>query len=359
MAEDGPWPRALFVAPSWTSSDAIHSAEQGTGPRIDYVDLARAFGTAYVHFNDLAPGGSPPAGLTSDAFHLLMRERALAQLARQRAAEMKVDELVALAEGVGCWLPRSGDRWRVTVIMAHPLSPRRALFYNATRFTEQVHRLLFFSTAEREVFAERYGLRPERTAVLLGSIDTDFYRPSDGPAPDDPFIFAFGVSKRHYATLVAAMRRLPHIRCVIAPATLFHPYAVDFGPGPLPPNVEVLTDFGVDATRQLLHACAFTVVPIKPDASQWTAGITAAMLTEAVAKPLVGTRMRGMPEYVAPELRHLLVPGGDAVALAETIDALWAAPESHAALGDAGRRYVEQHLSVRTYPARMRQALER
>jgi hypothetical protein len=43
--------------------------------------------------------------------------------------------------------------------------------------------------------------------------------------------------------------------------------------------------------------------------------------------------------------------------LADTIEALWARPDGHVALGAAGRRYVEQHLAVSTYPARMRQAL--
>jgi glycosyltransferase involved in cell wall biosynthesis len=357
LADDDRWPRALFVAPSWTDTEVIRAAEQGARPRIDYVDLARAFRTAYLHFNDLAPGAAPGVSTAGETLSLLLQERALARLARRRAAEMGVDEVVALAEGVGCWMPRRGDPWPVTVIMAHPLSPRRAVLYHTTRFLARVHRLLFFSTAEREAFVARYRINPERARVLLGSIDTDFYRPSEEPAAERPFVFAFGVSKRDYATLVAAMRRLPHIRCVIAPATIFHPHGVDFGPGPPPPNVEVLTEFSVDTTHRLLQTCAFTVIPIRPGATQWTAGITAAMLSQAVAKPLVGTRLPGTPEYVAPELHHLLVPGGDAAVLADTIEALWARPESHQTLGAAGRRYVEQHLAVGTYPVRMRQAL--
>lgn len=68
---------------------------------------------------------------------------------------------------------------------------------------------------------------------------------------------------------------------------------------------------------------------------------------EAMAhrRPVVATRAGGLPDKVHPEENGWLVEPGDASALAATISSALADPERLAAMGEAGRRIVEQRFA--------------
>jgi glycosyltransferase involved in cell wall biosynthesis len=359
LGEGTVWPRALFAATSWTGEDAMRAAERGLRPRIDYVELARAFGSSFVHYNDLRFRERWAPRPQRTRLRRLWLEWHLARLARRRAAENGTELLVALSEGVGAWLGGRDQRWRTVTVLHHPLSPLRHPFYRLTRFAQRTDRLVFISTAERDEFTARFGLPAAKSAVILGNIDTDFYRARNAGtiAAARPFIFAFGMSKRDYATLVAAMRLLPSIDCVIAAATLFDDAPVDFGPPPLPRNVKIFTRFDLRMVHHLISQCRFVVIPLEPKLTQWAAGCTAAMVTQALGTPLIITRTPAIVEYLPASNHDLLCPAGDAGRLAELIDTLWSRPGTHADRGGEGRRHVEMHHAVRDYPARMRDVL--
>ncbi|EPX82311.1 glycosyltransferase [Salipiger mucosus] len=77
------------------------------------------------------------------------------------------------------------------------------------------------------------------------------------------------------------------------------------------------------------------------------------VLMEAMASgvPVVTTRIAGIPELVADGESGLLVPPGDAPALAAALDDLLASADRRRALGAAGRATVEAGFSVRTEAA--------
>jgi glycosyltransferase involved in cell wall biosynthesis len=72
----------------------------------------------------------------------------------------------------------------------------------------------------------------------------------------------------------------------------------------------------------------------------------------AARRPVVATRVGGVPEIVEPEKTGLLVPPGDASALAAAMAALMAAPEHARRMGATARLRVERDFEVRVVAQR-------
>ena len=74
---------------------------------------------------------------------------------------------------------------------------------------------------------------------------------------------------------------------------------------------------------------------------------------QAVGVPVVATRVGGLPETVAPELRHELVPPEDPRALAAQVTRLLADPQRCARGAHIGRRFVEDEFDWRLLGRRL------
>ncbi|HEY2891951.1 MAG TPA: glycosyltransferase family 4 protein, partial [Dongiaceae bacterium] len=66
-------------------------------------------------------------------------------------------------------------------------------------------------------------------------------------------------------------------------------------------------------------------------------------------RAVVASAVDGLPEVVVHEQTGLLVPPGDAAALAAAIASLFDNPERAKAMGEAGRRRAESHFSWDRY----------
>ena len=98
-----------------------------------------------------------------------------------------------------------------------------------------------------------------------------------------------------------------------------------------------------DDVPALLAACDLFVLPSHYE------GLPLSLLEAmAAAKPVVATRIGGPDEVVANGETGILVPPGDAAALASAIWALLAQPERARRSGEAGRERLRAHFSVRT-----------
>lgn len=75
------------------------------------------------------------------------------------------------------------------------------------------------------------------------------------------------------------------------------------------------------------------------------------VLLEAMAmeRPVVATAAGGVPEVVEANVTGLLVPPGEPTALADAMATLLADPGRARAMGQAGRRRVEEHFSLRRH----------
>jgi glycosyltransferase involved in cell wall biosynthesis len=72
------------------------------------------------------------------------------------------------------------------------------------------------------------------------------------------------------------------------------------------------------------------------------------VLIEAQSQRLacVSTAVSAIPELIQQDVTGLLVPPGDPVALAETLERLIRDPEERARLGAAGEHHVRRHFSI-------------
>jgi hypothetical protein len=68
----------------------------------------------------------------------------------------------------------------------------------------------------------------------------------------------------------------------------------------------------------------------------------------ASARPVVSTRLAGIPESVVDKETGLLVPAGESGLFADALDVLCRDPDLRARFGAAGRTRVEQHFQVET-----------
>jgi glycosyltransferase involved in cell wall biosynthesis len=102
----------------------------------------------------------------------------------------------------------------------------------------------------------------------------------------------------------------------------------------------ILTGYRSDA-RELLEGADLCVVP-----SVWQDAFPLAVL-EAMArgKPVIATRVGGIPEMVEDEVTGLLVPPGDEAALAAALTRLLAQPARAAQLGQAAQARVAREFT--------------
>jgi glycosyltransferase involved in cell wall biosynthesis len=117
----------------------------------------------------------------------------------------------------------------------------------------------------------------------------------------------------------------------------------------------------VPSAREIMAALDLLVVSSTSEGSS-----VVAMEAMALSKPVVATSVGGIPEVVLDRDTGLLVPPGDAVALAEAVLGLLADPERARSMGARARARAVEHFDVRTMVARtrdvygnvMREALE-
>jgi glycosyltransferase involved in cell wall biosynthesis len=103
----------------------------------------------------------------------------------------------------------------------------------------------------------------------------------------------------------------------------------------------ILAGYRTDA-RAILEGADLCVVP-----SVWQDAFPLAVL-EAMAwgKPVIATRVGGIPEMIEDRVHGLLVPPADEPALAEALQALLADPARAARMGEAARRRVAEQFTT-------------
>jgi glycosyltransferase involved in cell wall biosynthesis len=240
------------------------------------------------------------------------------------------------------------------VFLAERLAPARALARRALREAGAV-------TACSDDLRERslgLGALPERTRTVPYGVDTAAFSPERafaGPGPrfgapeGATLVLAMGrlVEKKGFATLVEAAARVPGVHVVI------------IGDGDLRGDLErrardlasPVTFAGAlergEAARALAAADVMAV-PSVVDRAGNVDGLPNAMLEGlASGRAVVASRVAGIPDVVEDGVNGLLVPPGDAPALAAALRRLAAEPETRARLGREARRRAEDRMSWR------------
>jgi glycosyltransferase involved in cell wall biosynthesis len=177
----------------------------------------------------------------------------------------------------------------------------------------------------------------EKTHLLYNGIDVNEVQSSN---EDDDYVLFLGrlVPEKGAGTLLKAHAKSNHAwKLVVA------------GTGPLldvlktqyKPSILVGYLAG-DALKEMIRKASVIVVP-----SEWYENCPMSVL-EAMAygKPVVGSRMGGIPELVEEGKTGLLYEAGDVDGLLKALNQLMSSKDLRQQMGQAGRKRVEQHFSL-------------
>jgi len=199
---------------------------------------------------------------------------------------------------------------------------------------ETVTRFVIYSTLERTVYHQKFGIPLDKLDFVHWGVNP--------PPPDDSnpivrgdYVCAIGGNARDYATLVAAMRRLPDIKLVmvVRPHNLV---GLD-----LPKNVQVLTNIPLkDATNVLRH-CRFMALPlIGPDVPCGHVTLVNAM---HLGKAFAITRSSGVVDYVRDGENAIMCTAGSVDDMTGAIERLWHDRALCLRLGEEGRLFANEY----------------
>ena len=203
--------------------------------------------------------------------------------------------------------------------------------------------------AVRDVCIRAEGVKPEKVMVVRNGLDLSLFdqlaaQPLQAPLPEGPLVAVIGNlwPVKGHRTLVEAVAMLP-------PA--LHRFRfVCAGEGP---EREFLTrriaELGLQDRIVLLgHRLDVPAVLVRAQAAclcSSAEGLSNALMEAMAARlPIVATDVGGNPELAREN--GMLVPYGDAAALAAKLTELLSAPERARAMGQRGRKRIELELTM-------------
>src|SRR6476661_4492349 len=125
-------------------------------------------------------------------------------------------------------------------------------------------------------------------------------------------------------------------------------------------RVNLLGSLSQDAVLEKLQAADIFALASTSDA-QGATDVFPTVILEAMAsaRPVVSTRLAGIPELVVDGQTGMLVPPGDSTALAQAIEQLLREPELRLRFVKAGRARIEQNFRIEQTVAPLIEMLER
>lgn len=114
-------------------------------------------------------------------------------------------------------------------------------------------------------------------------------------------------------------------------------------------DVTLAGSLSQEEVRDRLRACdLFVLASVFDDAGASDVFPTVILEAMASAKPVVSTRLAGIPESVVHEETGFLVAPNDSSAFASALEKMGREPETRRRFGAAGRRRIEEHFQVAT-----------
>jgi colanic acid/amylovoran biosynthesis glycosyltransferase len=193
-------------------------------------------------------------------------------------------------------------------------------------------------------------LARERIQLVHCGVDTNASAHADADIEDKapPLVLAAGrlIDKKGFDVLVAACGLLRDrgltFRCrIVGDGPLRNALARAIRDASLDDVVELPGWLPAHRLLALLPRATVFVAPSRISASGDRDGIPTVVLEAMAARlPVVATDVSGIPEAVANGVTGLLVPAGDAAALADGLQRILIGPEAGREMGQAGRRSV-------------------
>jgi glycosyltransferase involved in cell wall biosynthesis len=198
------------------------------------------------------------------------------------------------------------------------------------------------------------GFRGPDIEHQFSTIQMDTYTPSYGS--DDYYLY-FGrlEGAKGLGTLLAAAARLPEAKlCIIGEG----PERKSLEQWILEHRLNHISILGArygDALKRLISRSRFVVVP----SECYENSPLVVYESSAMGKPVIGSRIGGIPELIDHEKTGLLFEAGDADGLTEKISRLWYHPDVACRYGKQARKKAEHEFSPSVHYERMIARYER
>jgi glycosyltransferase involved in cell wall biosynthesis len=246
---------------------------------------------------------------------------------------------------------RAGVRWRVSSRHNDDRFRRTSVVRWLTgRAMRHADRVIAVSDAVRRFVVEIEGI----DAAVVSTVHYGLDAPAPDPRVRDAARATLGRAEGPIVGVVARLVDQKGVDVLLdaLPAVVTrHPAAhlVVVGDGPLRRHLGAQTrrlgldrwvTFAgwIDEASAVVAACDVIVVP-----SRWEGFGLIALEAMAAARPVVASEVGALPEIVVDRQTGLLVPAGDAPALAGALNALLDDPGRAAGLGEAGFRRLVEH----------------
>lgn len=221
---------------------------------------------------------------------------------------------------------------------------------------ESVDRFLIWSSVQRNIAIEQFGVSPDKIILLKRGIDQLFWRPRE---VETDMICSVGMEARDYPTLIEALRKL-NIPCHIAAGasrgdifkTIERLHAIK----DIPDWVTVGPKKPLDL-RSLYARSRFTVISlISTDSDN---GLTTILESMAMGKPVICTQVKGQVDIIQDGVTGIYVPQGDPKAMRDAIQSLWDDPERCKQMGKAARAFIVKHHNMEQFVASIKYEVDR
>lgn len=330
--------------------DTAEQIARGARPRADYLELARAFDADLLDYTEARRSGGRFGRLLEQ---IGGADLMLAWVCFTRRRRYRI--IFTDGEQVGlplAWLSKFCDLGRRRprhLMIAHILSVKKKMvFFDWFGVQSHIDRFFVFSTWQKRFIEDRWRIAPQRVIHTPFMVDTQFFAP-DRVVPTDaagaPMICSVGLEARDYPTLLTAVHGL-NVRVTI---TAFSPWSKRADPTrnrEIPANVCVRR-FSETELRQIYIDSRFMVMPLHE--VNFQAGVTAILEAMAMGRAVICSRTPGQTDVIVEGETGMYVPPNDPPALRSAIEYLLGHPDEAERMGRAGRRRVEQWMSLEGY----------
>lgn len=325
--------------------DAVRSGER---PRVDYLELAKAFDADLVDYGAVETSQGRLAKLVR---RVVGRNVALAM--RCFSLRKSYDVIVTDGEQVG--LPfaamtqlLSRRRRPQHLMIVHILSvPKKSWLFRVLHLGRRIDEMVVYASAQKTFITERLGFPCDRVTLSPFMVDSQFFDPARSTTLAGPraTISAAGLERRDYPTLLAAIDGLP-ADVVLAATSPWSKRSSALDGVALPENVEVVR-MTLHELRSLYQRSDVVVMPLHD--VDFQAGVTTILEAMSMGRAVVCSRTAGQTDIISDGVTGIYVPVGDVRSMRAAIEDLLEHPDRSRILGDNARQWVVQTADIEVY----------
>ncbi len=209
-----------------------------------------------------------------------------------------------------------------------------------TRAFQHPTKFVSYSNVERKLYADYFDIPIEKIDMLHWAVHAPKVDLTEAPVESGRYICALGSQGRDYATLIAAMKKLPNIKLVLVAS----PDSI--ADLTIPDNVKVHTNILLAQAHNILAHSAFMVLPLRD--SQVPCGHVTIVSAMFFNKAIVVTNSLGVQDYIFDDKTGLFCEPKNADDLSEKIKTLWDDSVKNAQLGEAGLAFAQANCTEKT-----------